>query len=79
MTATVAPLLTTTQRRILDVVRAFAVANGRPPTMPEISASTGLSVDGCWAEGRHLLKLGWIRVRSARSLKVLNPVDGTDS
>ena len=82
MTAPVAPLLTARQRRIIDYIRAFADRNGYCPTIREIADAVHLASPSAVAHQlRQLQAAGWISwvPGRARTLRILNPVDGTDS
>lgn len=81
MTAPVLPLLSTRQRRIIAVIRDFAVEYGYAPTVREIAESSGLTPSACWYQINQLARKGWIRrhPRRPRALVVLDPDDGTES
>ncbi len=82
MTAPVMPLLSHRQRQLLTFIRGYAGNNGHCPTLREVAAGCGLQSPS--AVQYHLFELkrmGWISwvPGRARTIRVLNPVDGTDS
>lgn len=81
MTAAVVPLLSATQRRIVEVIRAYATEHGFAPTVREIADLSGLSSSACWYQINQLAQKGWIRRHPhlPRALVVLNPADGSES
>jgi repressor LexA len=81
MTAPVVPLLTVTQLRVVEVIRAYAVEHGFAPSVREIADLSGLSSSACWYQIGQLARKGWIRrhPNRPRALVVLNPADGSDS
>jgi repressor LexA len=81
VTAAVAPLLSPTQVRVLNVIRDYYRANGYAPSLRDIAAATGLAVSGVQYQVGQLQAKGWIRrhPNRPRTLVVLNPADGSDT
>ena len=80
MTATVLPLLSPTQQRLLTFIRAYAGTNGYAPSMREISDGISLSLSAVNYQIGQLHEKGWIRraPNRPRALVVLNPANGSD-
>lgn len=78
MTAEVIPMLTKTQRRVLEAVRAYATEYGHSPSLRDIGDRTGLVPSAVLYQVRRLHEMGWIRKhpRRPRALVVLNPRGG---
>lgn len=78
MSATVVPLLTRTQRRVLEAIRDYAQANGYAPSLREVGGLTGLAVSAVQYQIGQLEQKGWIRrhPHRPRALVVLNPATG---
>lgn len=78
MIAPVAPLLTVTQRRVLEAIRSYARVHGRLPSLRGISARTGLVPSAALDQVRRLHEMGWIRrhPHRPRALVVLDPATG---
>lgn len=82
MTATVMPLLSVRQRRILKFIRDHHAAHGYAPSLRDIGAQVGLSSPSSVRyQIGELEQAGWIRRAPgiARALIVLNPADGSDT
>ena len=81
MTATVTPLLTATQQRVLTAIRGYFTQHGYPPALRDIAAETGLSLSAVSHQVHRLTEKGWIRRAPGRprALVVLDPADGTGS
>ncbi len=80
MTATVIPLLTPTQHRVLSAIRDHFTAHGYPPSIRELAASVGLSVSTVSYQLGRLQQMGWIRrhPNRSRSIVVLDPDTGAE-
>ena len=78
MTAAVVPMLTATQRRVLESIRSYADEHGFAPTFRDIADCTGLSLSAVAHQVRRLHEMGWIRRAPGRSraLVVLDPLTG---
>lgn len=81
MTASVAPLLTDTQQKILTAIRGFFTVHGYPPALRDIADACHLSPSTVQYQVGQLALKGWIRRAAgvSRGLVVLNPDDGTDT
>ena len=82
MTAPVAPLLTTRQRRIVEFIRAHAAEHGHCPSLREVADGVGLASVSAVVHRLHELKAaGWVSSVPGmpRTLRILNPADGTDT
>lgn len=82
MTASVAPLLTVRQRRILEYVRSHHAEHGYAPSLRDIAAKVGLASPSAVRYQIGVLEgMGWIRRAPgvARALIVLDPADGSDT
>lgn len=82
MTATVTPLLTVRQRRILTAIRGYYQANGYAPSLREIGAESGLdSPSSVRYQLGVLERMGWVRQHPGRprALVALDPTDGSES
>lgn len=81
VTATVAPLLSSRQRRILDFIRTFHRDHGYAPSMREVAKAVGFgSASAAQYQLRLLKAMGWIQSVPGRprAIVVRNPADGTD-
>lgn len=79
MTASVAPLLSVRQCRILDFIRDHHTEHGYAPSLRDIGAQVGLaSPSGVRYHIGELERMGWIRRAPgvARALIVLDPATG---
>ncbi|MEU4558582.1 MarR family transcriptional regulator [Actinoplanes sp. NPDC023936] len=78
VTAEVVPLLTPTQRQILEFIRGFFAVHRYPPTIREIGDGVHLSPSAIHYQVGQLLEKGWIRRVPGlpRTIEVLDPATG---
>nr|WP_221374352.1 MarR family transcriptional regulator [Actinoplanes polyasparticus] len=78
MPATVTPLLSRTQTRILSAIRGYATEHGYAPSIREVADVCGMSVSSVQYQLGQLNEKGWIRRAPGRSraIVVLDPATG---